>query len=393
MRIRRFKATVTATAVVTAIALTACTGLPDKSFGAAGVTSLPSISNLEGGVTALPNGKTMAVGFIPNSASQVVFRFNGNGTVDTAYAKSGRLSVGIGQVFITSDGRTYVFTSAPTATRLTAYTPAGTADPTFGAGGIDLPPNVTASGVSPAGEIYLWSCSSVALQASCSLHRYDKAGRQDPAFVDKLPKDTYGQVVSFGASGSVFVVSYLEPYRVEPSRYVLTKLTHVGTPDVAFGNHGSVALPATVRVNSVIVDPAGRATMLADVGTLALVLRFTPQGHGDTAFGWLGMAAIPPLGDFAGSMAVDSTGRVILTASNSSDLSPVRVVRYLATGRLDPTFGYAGTATLSQVGTTSLLNMFVVGVATDSANRPVVSLDADLGMAQSPAPALLRLTS
>ena len=382
---------IAATAAFAAIALTACTGLPDKGFGSAGIASLPSVSNLEGRVTVLSDGKMMAVGIIPNSANRVVFRFRANGTVDATYASSGHLSVGISPLFIASDGRVYLFTGTPTATKLTGYTPAGMVDPAFGASGVDLPPNVIVSGVSPAGEFYLESCANAGPSASCSFHRYDKAGTQDPTFVHTLPKNTYGDVAAFGAGGSVFVLSYLWQ-SFEASHYVLTKLTHAGSPDVAFGNHGSIALPATVRVNSVIVDSSGRVTMLAESGAARLILRFTPQGHGDAAFGWLGMAAVPPVGGPEEHMTVDDLGRVLVTTSDSAHPGPVHIVRYRTDGRLDPTFGFGGTVTLSGVGTTNLLNGFVAGVATDSANRPVLSLDPDTGLAHSPAPALLRLT-
>ncbi len=393
MKFPRSKGIVAATLGVAIITLGACTGLPDVGFGTGGIRVLAGVGGAVS-ATVLPTGKIMTSAFKRNSNDNVVFRFNANGSVDTSYANRGVLTLGPGRVIIGSDGRTLLFSSdGRLATQVSAYAAAGSPDHSFAGGNLDLPLSYGdfGSAVSPAGDLYIWSCSSLYYVASCGLHHFNSAGQEDANFVDKLPSDNYGYVAGFGPDGSIFVVSYSEPYRVTPSHYVLTKLTPAGSPDTRFGNHGSIGLPAKLQVNSVAVDRSGKVTMLVNQGLLELVLRYTSLGQADRTFGWLGMAATP-FGISSGPLAVDAQGRVTITSSSSGALSPVLVARLLANGQLDPKFGFAGQVTLSKVGGVSLLNMFVSGVTTDANNNPILGLTADYGMAQSPAPAIVRLT-
>jgi uncharacterized delta-60 repeat protein len=393
MSFRRSQGVVAATLALVAISLFGCTGLPDTGFASGGIKVLPDGADLQA-YTLLANGDLMASTANENSTDNLVFRFKANGAIDTTYADHGVLTPGPGQMTVAPDGRAFRFVNTVHGTTVSVYTAEGSVDSTFAGGSINLPTAVGpyGSAVSTAGDLYLWSCSDVANDhVSCSLHRYNKAGQQDPTFVAQLPIDTFGYVTGFGPGGTVLIVGYSQSIRAPLSHFVLSRVTATGAPDSGFGSDGSVVLPPKLLVKSVAVDRSSKVSMVVAQGSLQLVLRFTALGQADRTFGWLGMAAVPQ-GDLSGSLTVDVQGRVILTASGSAAPSPVRIVRYLANGQLDPKFGYAGQIELSKVGGVSLLDKFVLGVSTDASSRPVLWLNPGYSTSQPQAPAIVRLT-
>ncbi len=353
MRLMRTTALFAATFGLAAISLGACTGLPDKGFGANGIKVLTGTTAAS--ATVLPTGNIMISAFKPNSLNNFVYRFDANGTIDATYANHGVLSLGPGSVLIGHGGRAMLFASNAQATKVTPYTAAGAIDHGFANGLLSLAPSFSNSGaaLSSAGDLYIWSCTSKVLVASCGLHHYNAAGQADTGFLYALPGDNYGYIEGFGLDGGIFVLSYLGRIRATPSHFILTKLTHTGSPDPTFGNHGSIALPADLAVGSVAVTPTGRVTMLVSHGLVTLLFRFTSLGQADRTFGWLGMAG-SPYGVNSGPLAVDAYGRVIITSSGSSSLSPLEVARLQPNGQLDPKFGFAGKVSLSKVGSADL---------------------------------------
>jgi uncharacterized delta-60 repeat protein len=152
--------------------------------------------------------------------------------------------------------------------------------------------------------------------------------------------------------------------RVEPLEDRLTPAA--GDLDPTFGNAGIVTLPPQNTINtikSVAVAPDGRVLALLQLQTPPLstvtgyaVERFGPDGSPDSTFGTNGIATIPgPLGtpDQASGFGQPTTvvalpdGRVLVGGSvhiPGKPNSDFAVVRFTATGTVDPTFGTGGTA-------------------------------------------------
>ena len=148
-----------------------------------------------------------------NSLNNFVYRFDANGTIDATYANHGVLSLGPGSVLIGHGGRAMLFASNAQATKVTPYTAAGAVDHGFANGLLSLAPSFSNSGaaLSSAGDLYIWSCTSKVLVASCGLHHYNAAGQADTGFLYALPGDNYGYIEGFGLDGGIFVLSYSEP--------------------------------------------------------------------------------------------------------------------------------------------------------------------------------------
>lgn len=147
------------------------------------------------------------------------------------------------------------------------------------------------------------------------------------------------RATAFGYLGGS-VVPHQLPQRLEPasdgSVYVIaedvvSKLRPDGWPDAAFG---------TVRMTPSLAEPMDAAAhgtglvVVAEVGAdRGELRRYLPNGAPDPAFGTVALDS-----SFA-RVHVDGSDRILVVSAG-------RVTRYTAAGRLDPTFGVAGVATV-----------------------------------------------
>jgi uncharacterized delta-60 repeat protein len=135
-----------------------------------------------------------------------------------------------------------------------------------------------------------------------------------------------------------------------------------GTPDLAFGFEGLVttSLGSALRASGadVAIDALGRIVVAgygSESGTDLdfAVLRYLPDGQLDPSFGGDGRVSTPigsATGDLAASMAIQPDGRILVAGftAPASSTPPypwdVALVRYLADGSLDASFGAGGIA-------------------------------------------------
>lgn len=129
--------------------------------------------------------------------------------------------------------------------------------------------------------------------------------------------------------------------------------------DPAFGNGGRITVPATAGlygyagIHGMAVGPEGRVYVLEE----SLVLAFEADGAPATGFGVNGQVAVAPSGGegSAAALAVDSTGRVLVTGSvglgdqtreghqvSYAPIDAVYVIRLLPSGARDMSFGGSG---------------------------------------------------
>ncbi len=119
-----------------------------------------------------------------------------------------------------------------------------------------------------------------------------------------------------------------------------------GDLDPSFGDAGKVATtyPDGAAASEVTVQPDGRIVIAGWVGGMFAVARYLPGGTLDPDFGVDGLVATPigALGDAATAVALQPDGRIVATGTDDGERFVI--VRYLADGTLDPTFGGDGIA-------------------------------------------------
>ncbi|MCC6438679.1 MAG: right-handed parallel beta-helix repeat-containing protein, partial [Acidimicrobiales bacterium] len=315
-------ATVTASIAVTAVNDPPTFGLTAAANAGGGADSV-AVWDLEGrserfeAVAEAPDGSIIAAGHTDTAATAgdddlLLVRFEPDGTLDPGFGRDGHVHVPLGagddqaySVAVQPDGRIVV---AGSVSGLGAFVARFLADgtPDVGFGGGD-------------GWVVV-----------------------DPGVSDRfagVAVHTDGTIAAVGWSGSDLLAARLLPD---------------GTPDPSFGVGGSVVHVGVQQGQDVALDPTGRmvvaTTVLGVVDELAAV-RLTTTGALDTTFSGDGIAS-SPLGmteSYARGRGVDiqGDGRIVVTGtlqrSGSSawhdDIALVRLVRFTATGALDPAFG------------------------------------------------------
>ena len=123
--------------------------------------------------------------------------------------------------------------------------------------------------------------------------------------------------------------------------------------DPGFGKNGRVMTELTIDerleyspVSAVSTPNGGLVALRSKEPGLNLLLRYRADGKLDAAFGEggvLGLHADPSSEFFAGGLAIDSLGRIVVGGTESSPGRQKAVImRFLPNGRPDPSFGEAG---------------------------------------------------
>ena len=124
----------------------------------------------------------------------------------------------------------------------------------------------------------------------------------------------------------------------------LGMLTSGGTPDPAFGNAGSAAVPGISALTSAF-DAQDRMLIGGSLGSAALVTRLTAAGAVDSGFGDAGTASVAVNNGFISDViALDDGGVVAMTAAATGQLYGLDPA-----GDADLTFAGDGVLTLAPV--------------------------------------------
>jgi uncharacterized delta-60 repeat protein len=288
-------------------------GMLDPSFGNGGIVITdfpPSSSGGANAVLVLPDGRAVAVGWVGNLAFGVMIavRYLPSGALDPAFGSGGMASHAGGpfpngafaeDVLLQPDGRLVLvgtfFNGPQRYLSLVRLMPNGSPDPTFGTNG------------------YVNAVTGTAI-----------AGALQPD----------GRIVAVGNPGVGF--PYLIATRNQPN----------GSLDPTFGIGGLVTmtLPQSFTVRDVVLQPDGK---LVIGGTYNLsdfiVVRLLPSGTPDPSFDGDGVAISNFGGTESGnSVIIQPDGRIVLAGARDGDFA---LVRYMADGSLDTTFGIGGLAT------------------------------------------------
>ncbi len=129
---------------------------------------------------------------------------------------------------------------------------------------------------------------------------------------------------------------------------VVSRLLPDGTPDPSFGDGGTrrVDLGGVETGDGVAVTADGSVVVAGatSVGANAVVLRLTPSGDPDPAFGPGGVRVVDFGGpDAANAVAIDGDGRIVVAGTGGAGRAFL-VTRLLPDGTPDPSFDGDGTA-------------------------------------------------
>ncbi len=288
-------------------------GTPDASFSAAALTDTWVLD------TALqPDGRLIGVGYA-NSKLQV-FRLRSDGSLDADFGVGGLVQVSAGSsaaghsVIVDPDGRVVVagtrFQGGVQGLILIRLQPNGAFDESFGTGGTFAPPGISiGTGGYPA-----------------RIARAVGGGYRVMAHPDSVPGNQNCSVYG---------------------------ITDTGMLDAAFGTAGVAAAPSSdagaadgvVHCRSLAVQPDGRLLLGGRRANVdgAYVGRLLANGATDPSFATV---AAPAQLRSVTSLAVGSSGSIVVAGNDRTGLSGAIVVRMLADGTLDTLFGRAGVATV-----------------------------------------------
>jgi uncharacterized delta-60 repeat protein len=197
------------------------------------------------------------------------------------------------------------------------------------------------------------------------LRRFDASGKPDLSFgtggrvvtaVRQAAVADQALAVAVQPDGKILVAGYVFS-RSHHTDFALLRYTPAGTLDKSFGALGKAITTvgdgfSLSGAHAVVVQPdghilvAGIAQSASKASKVAL-LRYTAAGSLDPSFGDHGVTTTA----FGASTASDATtmvplkdGRILVAGSTNSATSPggFALLRYLASGKLDPSFGKQG---------------------------------------------------
>ncbi|RMI33501.1 NHL repeat-containing protein [Nocardia stercoris] len=302
-------------------------GLTDPTFGDNGKvsTDFGGRSDVAAALAQTPDGKLVAAGTSHGTDTGdtiAVARYTADGRPDPSFGDNGKVSTDLGTradhanaVVVQPDGRVVVTGSTLDAAQgdnfvVVRYTADGKPDPSFGAGG----------------------------KVST-----DFGGRSDIAAAVALESD--GKLIVAGTSHGTDTGDTI----------AVARYTADGTLDASFGAGGKVSTDLGTKADhatAVAVQPDGRivvagSTRDAAQGDNFAVVRYTADGTLDPSFGAAGTVFTDFGGksDTATGVAVGSDGRIVVagTSAGTAAGEDIAVARYTGDGKLDLTFGTAGT--------------------------------------------------
>ena len=268
-------------------------GSLDTSFGSSGgiVRDLNILDTFAEKVIIQPDGKILIVGYTGTSNySQIVVRFNSDGTLDNSFGSNGAVTINIAgnsttglSIALQSDGKILtggsMWNSSSGSYLAARLNPNGTLDTTFDGDGLK---SIAFSGTG----FFSLGFKSLVVQSD-------------------------GKIVALG------------------HRNILYRMNSDGSLDTSFDGDGSrPALNGISDANDVFVTPSGKITVVGFLtypsGGLPneyLVARYLPSGSPDTAFsddGFLSIDIDSSHLDGADTVTADSQGRIVIAGRTAT---------------------------------------------------------------------------
>ena len=390
-------------------------GTLDTTFGASGIatTGFGSGDDKANGVAVDSTGRVVVVGTTFNGSNNdfAVARYTAAGSLDISFGSAGKITTPFGSsddvatcVAIDSTGHILVAGYATVGGSsgidfaIARYNSNGTLDTTFNNTGKVTTPigsgtstdEITAITIDSSGRIVVAGfAASGANSLSFAVARYNTNGSLDTTFNTTGKEMTaFGTTqdiargVAIDGSGNIVVVGSTS--NGTNTNFAIARYTPLGALDTTFNATGKVITDFNGFNDSaagVVIDRSGRIDVAGTVTNNTKnefgVARYTANGALDTSFGTAGTGRVvtdigATTNDVPGGIVLDNTGRIIVVGSTMSPTagsSQFALARYTSAGVLDSTFGTAGVTTLAIGATTSGAN----AVALDGSGRLVVA--------------------
>jgi len=354
------------------------------------------------------DGKIVATGYSEisgNGYDFAIVRYNANGTLDTTFGGGdGIVTTDFGNsdnaalsMALQSDGKIVVAGYSINAgtnfdIAVGRYNADGTPDTSFGTGGLVMTDfgnsdNAVVSVVLQSdGKIVAAGYSITGGSQDFAVVRYNTDGTLDTSFgggdgivtTDFGTSTDYASSIALQSDGKIVVAGNASISG--HSDFAVVRYNANGTPDTSFSGDGKV----TTNINSRDSD-AGSMALQSDGkivvagGTSSItgpydfsLVRYNADGTPDRSFGTDGIVitALSVGYDYAIAMTLQNDGKIVATGvSNISGVSNVALLRYNANGTLDTSFSGDGIVT-TQIGN---LDSFASAIALQSDGKIVAA--------------------
>jgi uncharacterized delta-60 repeat protein len=286
---------------------------------------------------------------------QSLLRYSAAGTPDATFALNiadyswlpqGLTDAGAGRVFVTMAGPATL--NGQVYYGLVRLLPSGLPDPAFRAQPSSMS-RVSSVLVQPDGKVVVaGNFSNYAGQAAAGILRLNEDGSLDQPFVANtaggLTLSGFGPVVARQPADGKLVVGGSFRTAAGRARSGLARFNADGTLDLTF----APVTTATALVGSVAVQPDGRILAATFNGTYLVpgvnqaLVRFTATGAFDNTFTGVNYGVRPAFSGGPATLLVQPDGK-ILAAFGGGSPPPGHVLRFTATGALDPTWSVSAT--------------------------------------------------
>lgn len=361
------------------------TGQADNSFNGNGKTSYPLLQNDHcGGSVVLSNGKFIITGFRDTITLTNAVRFNANGSIDNLFGSNGIVYLQtkgtdeyIKKILVQPDnkiiaiGYRYAGEINKGTTAFIRYNANGTIDSSFGTNGIflydDPGVNIHSAILQNDGKIvvsvlkysfypdYYKYIGAFRLNTNGTMD-YNFAPATNGLFLmEDVITEGYGNNIVQQPDGKILLTGNFD----DPDEpIVLIRLNVNGTADNSFGINGMLVMDADTTINyvgSIVLQPDGKILLAGDKvyqDSLAkfFVMRFLANGTVDNSFGNNGLATNPvlPLSyTYLASMELQPGGKIIIGGSlydANYTTGNVALARFNPDGSGDSLFNMTGSA-------------------------------------------------
>jgi uncharacterized delta-60 repeat protein len=355
-------------------------GSLDLSFGAGGKVTTPFGSGYDSAeaLALQANGRLVAAGSTFNGSNDdfAVARYNPNGSLDTSFNGTGRVTTAIGSaeddaaaLVLQPDGKLVAAGTSRLNGKevfaLARYNPDGSLDTSFnGTGKVTTPvgaiaDNVHGLALQPDGKLVAAGYSWDGTRNVFALARYNPDGSLDTSF-----NGTGTVMTAIGSGNDSAAALVLQPNgRIvvagssangSNNEFALARYNADGSLDTSFNGTGKVTTAfgaGLAGAQALAIQPDGKlvaaGSYYKSVFAFALA-RYNPDGSLDTSFNGTGKVttAVGPgifPGDFVEALALQPDGRIVAAGrswnGSSHDLA---LARYNPNGALDTSFNGTG---------------------------------------------------
>ena len=334
-------------------------------------------------VAVQSDGKIVVAGYatVGRAAQIALVRYNMDGSLDKSFNGTGKVITAVGDgdckgqgVALQSDGKIVVagYSFMPGGKdraefTVLRYNPDGTLDSDFGESGKvtseigDSSDSANSVALQDDGKIVVAGDTLAPGNNDFAVARYNANGSPDTSFngtgkaTADFSKLDYGRSVAVHSDGKIVVAGDAEHGDVRT--FAVARFNANGTPDISFNKTGKLTTDfggANAGARGVAVQSDGKIVVAGFASTdgtekFALV-RYNPDGTLDTSFGGTGkvLTLVGISGSNATAMALQGDGKIVTAGyavNNSGRDRDFAIVRYNVDGSLDTRFNGSGKVT------------------------------------------------